>query len=232
MLKFICLCIFAAVSTIALANPTSATLRYVDAPLPVNLSRERPTTATVDTVMLHFCSDVIKNPDSPFQISRITEIFTSATVSAHYLIDRDGTIYRWVPESRTAFHAGRGIIPWAPERTNLLNDYAIGIEMFNVGTAEDMKIFMSPQKYAEFAAKHPEFIGFTDAQYEALNGLLKGILERNPSVKFDRKHIIGHSEYAGRARRTDPGATFRWDRIGLSAKSELEGLTTATATAR
>lgn len=226
MIRELCVSLVIAAATVAGASTTSS-LKLVDKLLPETVSRERASTATVDTVMLHFCSDVIANPDNPFQLSRITDIFTSVGVSAHYLIDRDGTVYRWVDESRMAFHAGRGIIPWAPERTNRLNEFSIGIEMFNVGTAEDMKIFMSPQKYREFAAKHPEFIGFTDAQYNALNALLADIRSRHPEIKLDRKHIFGHSEYAGRARRTDPGETFKWERIGLPAKSELEGATTA-----
>ena len=204
--------------TAGATGQTTSPLKFVDKWLPAKCSSDRQPTATVDMVMLHFCSDVVKNPQDPFNVDRIVEIFTEYTVSAHYLIGRDGTIYNFVPENRVAFHAGKGTVPWAPERNNKLNHYSIGIEMLNVGSQDDMKIFMSPQKYKEFAAAHPDWIGYTDAQYKALGELLKGIQSRNPGVKLDRKHIVGHNEYAG-PRRTDPGTTFDWSRIGLPAKS-------------
>ena len=199
---------------------TTSTVKYKDHWFPETCYRDRQPTSPVDMVMLHFCSDVIQNPDNPFSLERITEIFTSVTVSAHYLIDRDGTVYRFVPEDKAAFHAGRGTVPWLPERHNNLNEFTIGIEMFNIGSAEDMKIFMSKAKYEEFARKHPQFIGYTDAQYAALNGLLADIRSRHPAIKLDRRHIVGHSEYAG-PRRTDPGTTFDWTRIGLPSHSEF-----------
>lgn len=211
-------CLAVALAASASAQ-TTAPLRMVDRLMPNTVSRERKATAPIDMVMLHFCSDVVENPDNPFNVDRIYEIFTSVTVSAHYLIGRDGTVYRFVPENRVAYHAGKGVIPWQPERTNRLNDYSIGIEMLNVGSAEDMKIFMSPAKYQAYAAAHPDWIGFTDAQYAALRTLLEHIRSRHPDIKLDRRHIIGHSEYAGKARRTDPGTTFDWTRIGLPAES-------------
>jgi len=218
--KLLTLVVFISI-TAGVAAQTTSPLKFVDKWLPSKCSSERQTTATVDTVMLHFCSDVVKNPQNPFNVDRIIEIFTEYTVSAHYLIGRDGTIYNFVPENRVAFHAGKGTVPWAPERNNKLNHYSIGIEMLNVGSQEDMKIFMSPVKYKEFAEAHPDWIGYTNAQYAALGQLLKEIQGRNPAIKFDRKHIVGHNEYAGAKRRTDPGTTFDWSRIGLPPKSEF-----------
>lgn len=201
-------------STAFAAGETSAPLRIVDRLLTASVSKDRMATAPIDTVMLHFCSDVIKNPQDPFNLDRIVEVFETVGVSAHYLIQRDGTVYRFVPEEKVAYHAGKGHIKDKPERFNKLNEYSIGIEMMNVGSASDMKIFMKPQTYAEYAAKYPQNIGFTDAQYTALKQLLDQIASRHPEIKMDRKHIIGHDEYAG-SRRTDPGETFDWTRIGL-----------------
>ena len=193
---------------------TTTGLHIVDRLLPESVSRARKPTSPVDMVMLHFCSDVLENPENPFNVDRIVDIFTSYTVSSHYLIGRDGTVYRFVPESKVAFHAGKGHLDWVPDRDNNLNEFAIGIEMLNVGSANDMKVFMSAKKYAAFAKKHPNWIGYTDAQYNALNLLLKSIQSRHPAIKMDRHHIVGHEEYAG-SRRPDPGETFNWKRIGL-----------------
>lgn len=212
ILVIACLVIFA-VTGHGYAQTTSG-LRMIDRWLPETVSRERQPTAPLDMVMLHFCSDVVENPTDPFNVDRIVEIFTSYTVSAHYLIDRDGTVFRFVPEDRVAYHAGRGRLAGFPERTNRLNEYSIGIEMLNVGSAKDMELFMSREKYAEFAAINPQWIGYTEAQYTALRQLLESIAQRHPGVKLDRKHIIGHEEYAAR-RRSDPGELFDWKRIGL-----------------
>ncbi|MGI8907682.1 MAG: N-acetylmuramoyl-L-alanine amidase [Candidatus Sumerlaeaceae bacterium] len=201
--------------TTATQEGTSFTLTYVDRWLPESVQRDRKATATVDMIMLHFCSDCIANPDNPYNVDRIVEIFTSYTVSAHYLIGRDGVVYRFVPESKVAFHAGRGKLEWMPDRANQLNEYAIGIEMLNVGTWKDMQIFMSKEKYDAFAEKHPDWIGYTDAQFAALDALISDIRKRHPAIWFDRKHIVGHSEYAGVGRRTDPGELLDYARVGL-----------------
>jgi N-acetylmuramoyl-L-alanine amidase len=195
---------------------TTFSLRFVDDWLPASVQRERQATATVDMIMLHFCSDCVQHPENPYNVQRIKEIFTSFTVSAHYLIDRNGVVHRFVPETKVAYHAGRGHLDWMPGRTNNLNTYAIGIEMLNVSAWEDMQIFMSREKYDAFVASHPkQDIGYTDAQYAALKALIADIRTRHPQIAFDRKHIIGHSEYAGSARRTDPGVLFDYTRIGL-----------------
>lgn len=207
----LCLCVF---TVSAAPAETTAPLRIVDRLLTDTVSRDRMPTAPVDMVMLHFCSDVVENPQDPFNVDRIVDIFTSYSVSAHYLIGRDGTVFRFVPENRVAYHAGKGDLSWVPERANRLNEFSIGIEMLNVGSAKDMAIFMSSAKYAEYAKEHPEWIGYTDEQYQALKSLLDSIRSRYPAIIFDRKHIVGHDEYAG-SRRTDPGELFDWNRIGL-----------------
>ena len=52
-----------------------------------------------------------------------------ARVSAHYIVEENGMIWRLVPDSRRAFHAGRSC--WAGEID--LNAVAIGIEVVNPG---------------------------------------------------------------------------------------------------
>ena len=184
-------------------------------PVSFTLSRDRAATATLDTVMLHFSSDLIVSPLNPFDPERIVAIYENAGVSAHYLIDRQGNILQLVDEKRAAYHAGRGTAPAGPPRTNQMNDFSIGIEILAVGSPRDMAIFMKPEKYEEFTKLSPEAIGFTDAQYASLKVLLRDIRRRHPGITNDRTHIIGHEEYAP-TRRTDPGDTFDWTRIGLT----------------
>ena len=174
-------------------------------------SRSRGTNE-VDTIMLHFSSDALAHPEDPFNVERVINIFSNATASAHYLIDREGNIYRLISEKRAAYHAGKGVLPWPPYRTNL-NSASIGIEMLNVSAWEDMKIFLPQATYDKIPKAD---IGYTDAQYQALNWLLADIRQRWPLIPYDRHHIISHSDYAPR-RRTDPGVLFDWTKIGLPA---------------
>jgi len=60
----------------------------------------------------------------------------------------------------------------------------------------------------------PENIGFTEKQYASLQALLAEIYARHPDVKPDRRHVVGHSDYAP-GRRTDPGELFDWSKIDL-----------------
>ena len=171
----------------------------------------------VDMIMLHFSSDVSAHPTDPYHLDRVIGTYGN-TASAHYLIDREGNIYRLVKEERAAWHAGKGSLPWTPHRTNTLNSTSIGIEMMGISTWEDMRIFIPKATYDKVAKKD---IGYTDAQYQSLNLLLADIRHRHSKILFDRHHIISHSDYAPK-RRTDPGVLFDWTRIGLPAAMPKE----------
>jgi N-acetyl-anhydromuramyl-L-alanine amidase AmpD len=199
----------------AVAQNSRPPIKFVDRLLPQQ-SSARAASNVVDHLVLHFCSDVIAHPDHPYDIDRQIEIFQQAPASANYLIARNGTVYRLVPEDRVAWHAGNGHLPWDPALKSM-NQKAIGIEMFAVGSPADMKLFgMSQAQYDAFKSKHPDWVGFSDAQYTTLNQLIDEIRARHPAILHDRFHIIGHEEWAGRARRTDPGQLFDWIRIGLT----------------
>lgn len=115
-----------------------------------------------------------------------------------------------VNEDRAAWHAGKGSLPDYPHYENKLNQYSIGIELLAIGTKEELHKLV-PHVYYE--SIDPVHIGYTDAQYESLKLLIDDITKRNPTIKMDRKHIIGHDEYTDR--RTDPGSLFDWSRIGF-----------------
>jgi|HubBroStandDraft_6_1064221.scaffolds.fasta_scaffold329013_2 N-acetyl-anhydromuramyl-L-alanine amidase AmpD len=184
-------------------------LKIVDHPMSEKVSRPRGS-RPVEYVMLHFSSDVVAHPEAPYNLDRVIATYGNAA-SANYLIDREGNVFRLVKEDRVAWHAGKGALPWPPYLTNNLNSYSIGIEMMNVSTWKDMKVFMSKETYDKVAKKD---IGYTDAQYKSLNLLLADIRSRWPKVTMDRHHIVAHSTYAP-GRRSDPGELFDWTRIGL-----------------
>lgn len=158
-------------------------------------------------VMIHFCSAVVNHPDDPYNMDYIRQTFIDADVSIHYVIARDGTIYCYIPEDRTAWHAGYG--EWLGEEKykNNLNRYSIGIELAGMGTEEEMSLYLTKKQYA---ALKPEWIGYTDAQYEALADLVADICERH-EIPLDRDHVIGHDEFS--PKKNDPGDLFDWSRI-------------------
>jgi N-acetylmuramoyl-L-alanine amidase len=110
-------------------------------------------------------------------------------VSAHYLIDEDGTAWRLVSEDRRAWHAGRAF--WAGETD--INSRSIGIELVNPGHG-------------------PNYRPFPDAQMASLERLCHGILRRFPI----RSHfVLGHADVAP-GRKLDPGELFDWRRLAAA----------------
>jgi N-acetyl-anhydromuramyl-L-alanine amidase AmpD len=199
----------------AQAQDSRPPIKFVDR-LMLQQSSARTASNVVDHIVVHFCSDVIAHPDHPYDIDRQIDIFKHGPASANYLIARDGTVYLLVPENRVAWHAGNGHLPWDPTLKSM-NQRAIGIETFAIGSPADMKLFgMTQEQYDAFKSKHPDWVGFSDAQYATLKQLIDEIRARHPTILADRFHIIGHEEWAGRARRTDPGELFDWTRIGLT----------------
>ncbi len=108
----------------------------------------------------------------------------AAEVSAHYLIDEDGTVIRLVDEANRAWHAGRS---WWRGLTDI-NSASIGIELVNPG---------HDCGYRPFA----------EAQMAALIPLLADIVQRHGIAPGN---VVGHSDVAP-ARKTDPGELFDWD---------------------
>ena len=109
----------------------------------------------IDTIMIHSVYD--KAGSDPFDRESILNIFKSYDVSAHYVIDREGSVYQLVAEKNVSWHAGAGKM--RDGRTNI-NAFSIGIELIS---SEDT----SP----------------TSEQYTALNDLIADIKTRRP-IKF------------------------------------------------
>ena len=158
-------------------------------------------------VMLHFTSAAVLSKEDPYNLYFVRQIFVDGGASIHYLIDRDGKIYCYIPETRAAWHAGKGEFASDERLTNAMNKYSIGIEMLAIGSARDMAQYFTAKEYAKI---DKSLIGYTDAQYESLSALLWDICERN-GIAFDREHIIGHEEY--KPQKSDPGELFDWSRI-------------------
>ena len=181
----------------------------IDFLLPQKILEERST--PIKNLVVHFTSNAVLKPKAPYNLQDIREVFFDYGVSAHYMIDREGEIYLLVPENRIAYHGGKGSLKSFPQDKDELNKYSIGIEMMSIGTKEEMSSMMSAAVYDSIPQSN---IGYTEAQYQALHNLINDIVQRNPDIKKDRKHIVGHDEYAP-GRKSDPGSLFDWAKIGL-----------------
>jgi N-acetyl-anhydromuramyl-L-alanine amidase AmpD len=188
----------------------------IDFYLPSQNSKVR--TGKITHVMTHFISNAAMKPHDPYNVNDVYRIFLEYGISTHYMIGRNGDIYKLVDEDRAAFHSGKGNLPGFPAYQNKMHEYSIGIELLAVGTREEMLPMMSGSTYDSI---DPSDIGYTDAQYRSLNLLLDDILKRHPSIPRNRKHIVGHDEYAP-GRKTDPGSLFDWSRIGFIYPSEKQ----------
>lgn len=133
--------------------------------------------APPDMLVLHYTG----MPSAHEAIHRLTD--PAAEVSAHYLVDEDGSILRMVPEERRAWHAGRG--SWLGETD--CNHASIGIEIVNPGH--------------EFGYRP-----FPDVQIASVIALISDIRSR---WTIPDSRIIGHSDLAPE-RKEDPGELFPW----------------------
>lgn len=159
---------------------------------------DRPFRIDVDTIILHYTG----LPTLEEALERLSDTSPEAKgrgrVSAHYVIDEDGTTYALVDERDRAWHAG---VSYWRGRTNL-NDFSIGIELVNPGHDHGYR-------------------PFPRMQLDSLVELCKSICKRNP-IKMD--HILAHSDVAP-GRKIDPGEKFNWRhlaRAGIGYWPEAE----------
>ena len=151
-----------------------AELVHREAPSPNWDERQLP----VSMVVLHYTG----MPDAAGALARMRD--PAAKVSAHYLIDEDGTVTRLVPEARRAWHAGKSYWRGVTD----INSASIGIELVNPGHEWGYR-------------------PFPEAQMESLIPLLADLIGRH---NVPRANVVGHSDVAP-ARKADPGELFAWD---------------------
>lgn len=169
-------------------------LTFIEAPSP-NWDT-RPEGCSVDTVVIHYTG----MKSGPEALSRMCD--ADAKVSAHYMIEDDGTLFRLISEEKRAWHAG--VSCWRG-RDNI-NHNSIGIELVNPGH--------------EFGYKP-----FPALQIEALLRLLSEIRERH---SIPLHGYVGHSDIAP-DRKTDPGELFPWRVLaehGFGVWSDVDGSNT------
>jgi len=137
----------------------------------------RPEGTVIDMLVMHY-TGMTSGAEA---LERLID--PSAKVSAHYMIDEDGTIYSLVSEEMRAWHAGLSF--WRGKTD--INSRSIGIELVNPGH--------------EFGYRP-----FPKAQMDALIPLARSILSAHP---IPPRNVVAHSDIAP-TRKDDPGELFDW----------------------
>jgi len=161
---------------------------------------------TPEAIVIHF-TGAGKAAGSVDWLTRADDVY----VSAHVVIDRDGSITQLIPFNFRAFHAGRS----AWEGRASLNNWSIGIELANHGLCAeqpDGRIFSAmkseiPRANCVHAAhKHGGpatwWERFPDAQVEACAELCAAL-----KATYPVRLVLGHDDVAP-GRKVDPGPAF------------------------
>ena len=137
----------------------------------------RPAGTIIDILLIHYTG----METTSAALNRLCD--PKSKVSAHYLIDEDGTAYQLVKDERRAWHAG--VASWRDQSD--INVRSIGIELVNPGH--------------EFGYRR-----FPDTQMEQLVGLASEVVSRH---HIPDEGVLGHSDVAP-GRKQDPGELFDW----------------------
>ena len=140
----------------------------------------RPIDVSIDTLVFHYTG----MQSALLALDRMCD--QSSEVSAHYMVDEDGSIWSLVEETDRAWHAG---VAYWRGNTNI-NARSIGIEIANPGH--------------QFG-----YCAFSDVQMESVIELTLDVLSRNP---IPPQNVVGHSDIAP-TRKIDPGELFDWERL-------------------
>ena len=103
----------------------------------------------------------------------------NGTVSAHLVIDMDGSVYELVDcldgKALRSRHAGPSLWQEGDKQWKKFNDFSIGIELVNY---------------------NGNIFPYHQAQYEALISVIKNLQKHYPKLK-DCNRILGHEHIAG-----------------------------------
>jgi len=136
----------------------------------------------IDTIIIHSAYNALGG--DPHDLEKVIQEFKIYRVAPHYLISREGEVYRLVPDKAIAFHAGAGRMPDG-SRVNIINNFSIGIELIYTKTEAP-----------------------TDKQYQSLAILVKNLRQQ---YNIPLKNILGYNEIAPN-QKTNPW-NFDWSKF-------------------
>ena len=113
----------------------------------------------IDTIILHSSYNALGGDE--YNLEKLILEYKEYGVAPHYVIDREGKIFRLVKDEDIAYHAGESIVP---DGRKGVNGFSLGIELIN--TKEDK---------------------YTTKQYDAINDLIL-FLRSKYAIKYVLGH--------------------------------------------
>lgn len=83
-----------------------------------------------DVLLIH--SSYCPTQKDSFNLTCILDLYKRHEVAAHYIIDRDGKIYKLINTEQVAYHGGKGEMP---DGNNQINARSVGVELINTKTS-------------------------------------------------------------------------------------------------
>lgn len=171
-----------------------------DEPLPYVARLDARERVGIDLVVLH-CTELPDLVTAREYGERIVHASGTGN-SGHYYVDRDGGVFRYVPDERVAHHV-RGH-----------NERSVGIELVNSGRYPDWL----DSRHQMMSEPYPA------AQIDALLALLAHLRNTLPNLRaiaghedLDTDTVTASDDPAKQVRRKlDPGPQFPWPRVAES----------------
>lgn len=168
-----------------------------DQSLPYAAQLQQRALADIDLVVIH-CTELPDLAAAREYGERALHASGSGN-SGHYYIDRDGSVFRYVPDERVAHHV-RGH-----------NEHSIGIELVNTGRYPDWFDSRSQAMTEPYSA----------AQVDALLALIAQLRSALPNLRSIAGHedldtgMVAASDDPSRQvrRKLDPGPQFPWQDV-------------------
>lgn len=181
----------------------------------------------IDGVVYHYTASTKKAPARDW-LTRADDVY----VSAHFIIDRDGTVEQLAPLTDRTFHAGGSTFLGRPHT----NQRTIGVEIVNVGplishqggfwTVNNEGRPSRPFSGAMVSAhngRSPYTVweAYSAPAIEAVCRLTAVLAEIFPIIRSaPASRLIGH-EAIDPARKIDPGPAFPWELIRAAATGDF-----------
>ena len=145
-----------------------------------NFNRKKRPKKSIKIMVIHY-TGMQSERESMFRLCN-----PKSKVSSHFVINKNGKIYRLIQDYHIAWHAGKSC--WGKYKN--LNKNSIGIELVNKG-----------HKF-----------GYTNFKKKQLLSLIKICKSLIKKYKIKKRNVVGHSDIAP-LRKIDPGEKFPWKQL-------------------
>ncbi len=148
-------------------------------------------------------------------VEKTIRVFRNYSVSAHFIVGRDGTIVQMVNMLNQAWHAGKSVArsKWGTKHTGL-NKYSIGIELVNYGyKGEHVPDNVDTSNWLSKRHKNGgpirKWQPYSEAQVDATIDLVESIMKE---YNIPIENVLGHDDISP-TRKVDPGPAFPMNKL-------------------